>query len=366
MKNLTFVQKALRIGIAALVVIFATPLPPVLAEYNSMLAPTNFTPTTYIPPKYDAFDHDYYYAPKDLPEREPDVIPVANFNIYSDQRGLQNSNIGTIETIFTFDASASTDIETTSGLLEARWDFESDGTVDSYFSRTKAVRHQFKKAGTYLVQLQVLDLSGNISSTAKSVTVVENTAPVAYFSYKPVEGTEQSIFTFNTEKSRDDQYLSGYLVFRFDWDGDSQFDTKYEGRTIWSHRFNTAGTHHVVMEAKDPAGLTAQTYADITTTANTAPQASFTVRRIDTGSNAGYTFEVNAFGSTDQETATNHLKFRWDFNHGGPNDIIYDTSFSTSYRTTFRYEMPGTHTIKLEVMDEDGVIASTFAAIEVH
>lgn len=337
-------------------------IPVASAEFYSMLAPTDYTPANYVPPKYDAFDHDYYRPPV-LHEAEPDTPPVAEFTIYHEQNGLQSSARGTVDTSFTFDANSSEDNETDAAKLESRWDFENDGKLDSYFSRTKTIRHTYKTSGVYTVKLEILDTAGNISSTTHTVTVVNNTAPNAYFIVTPDTGTEKTIFHFDTDRSRDDQYLSYYLKYRFDWDGDGKWDTKYQDKTGWNHRFDTPGTHTVIMEVKDPAGLVAQYSQSIVNTANTAPVANFTLKTVPNSMGVGYLFDANS--SSDAETQKNRLLYRWDFNYNGPDDIIYDTEWSGSPQYSGYYSVPGTKNIKLEVKDEDGVISRAYASIYV-
>lgn len=335
---------------------------PVLAEYYSMLAPTDYTPSTYIPPKYDAFDHDYYRPPV-YTEDEPDTPPVADFTIFNDQSSLQSQARGTTMTRFTFDGSGSTDNETDSSRLEVRWDFENDGTLDSYFSRTKSIRHTFEKAGIYTVKMEVLDKAGNISSTTHTVTVVNNTVPSAFFLVTPESGTAKTIFHFDTDRSRDDQFLPYSLEYRFDWNGDGKWDTKYQNKTGWNHRFDIPGTFNVVMEVKDPGGMTSQYSQSVSTFENSAPYANFSIESVPNSQGAGYQFDASSSG--DQETKHINLLYRWDFNHNGPDDIVYDTDWGSSDRYSGFYSVPGTKVIKLEVKDEDGLISSTYASINV-
>lgn len=355
-------QKLVSLVLAAGMVIFSLPFQPVFAGYYSMLAPTDYTPSTYIPPRYDAFDHDYYRPPV-YSEAEPDTPPVADFTMNTNDGNLQSPARGTTTTRFTFDASNSTDNETDLSKLEVRWDFENDGVLDSYFSRTKTIQHTYEKSGVYTVRLQVLDTSGNISETTRKVTVVNNTAPNPFFVVEPTTGTEKTIFHVDTQRSRDDQYLPDALQYRFDWNNDGAWDTKYQDKTSWNHRFDVAGTYTVVMQVKDPGGLTSLTQQVITVTQNTPPVANFSLKTVPNSFGAGY--EFNASSSSDNETKKGNLLFRWDFNYNGPDDIIYDTDWGSAPQYSGYYSVPGTKTIKLEVKDEDGAISRSFAQINV-
>ena len=152
------------------------------------------------------------------------------------------------------------------------------------------MRHRFEKAGEYQVKLEVLDGGGNVSRVVKTVTVVNNTAPTAYFKYAPISGTTKTVFTFQTSASSDDQYFDHALQYRFDWDGDGKWDTKFQSRTQWNHQFGEAGNYTVIMETRDPEGQKGQARTSIIVSRNTLPHA--------------------------------RLFYRWDFNYHGSDDII--------------------------------------------
>ncbi len=361
-----FMKKALFLSTISVISLFFLQLPYASAELNSMLAPTTYTPSNYIPPNYDAFDHDYYrspVAPSPDGDTLPDTPPVADFTISNNQQGLQSAARGTTATRFTFDGNSSADNETNPGDLEVRWDFESDGIVDSYFSTTKTVEHTFSQAGVYNVKMEVLDTAGNISSITHQVTVVDNTPPTAFFVVAPATATSDTIFNFDASRSSDDQYMPFSLEYRFDWDGDGKWDTTYQNKTSWNHRFGNSGTFNVIMEVKDPEGATAQYSQTVTTAPNTPPIANFSISNIQGSNGAGYEFDASS--SSDAETPHQNLLFRWDFNYNGPNDIVYNTDWSSSDRFSGTYTVPGLKTIKLQVQDEDGAISTSYAQINV-
>ncbi len=347
-------------------------LPTAFANY-SMLAPTNFTPRTFIEPKYDAFDedvppwrdgsvlasprlglHDYYRRPRLV--ALVDTPPQADFNIFTNQTGFQNPNTGTVETVFKFDASVSTDAETPANKLEVRWYFENGNIPDTYFSRAKSARHVFKKAGEHSIKLEALDKGGNISKAIKKVTIVENTPPIPFFKVEPVFGTENTVFHFDTSLSRDDQYLASYLEYRFDWDSDGKWDTTFQRKNHWYHRFNMAGNFTVTMEARDPGNQKAVFKKEVSVAVNIPPTAQFLVRSLPSKTSANYEFDASA--SFDAETPQRELFYRWDFHYNGPNDIVYDTFWSHSPKYFFHFEKSENFVVKLEVMDPDGAVAS--------
>lgn len=91
--------------------------------------------------------------------------PLAKFTI--------SSNTGTIETLFTFDASASSDMEDSASQLMIRWDWEDDGRWDTEFSTDKIIKKGFNPSGVYYVNLEVVDSEG-LKATYKEVVNIED------------------------------------------------------------------------------------------------------------------------------------------------------------------------------------------------
>jgi uncharacterized protein (TIGR02145 family) len=91
--------------------------------------------------------------------------PLAKFSI--------NPGSGTTETIFSFDASACSDEEDKSSLLQVRWDWENDGKWDTGFTTNKTATHQFQSDGTFTIMLEVIDTSGQSSTIIKQLVVAE-------------------------------------------------------------------------------------------------------------------------------------------------------------------------------------------------
>jgi len=77
---------------------------------------------------------------------------------------------GTINTLFSFDASCSSDPSGES--LEYRWDFENDGTWDTGFSSIKTVIHQFSTQDTiFTIKLMIKNSEGLTNLTTKTIPI---------------------------------------------------------------------------------------------------------------------------------------------------------------------------------------------------
>ena len=100
---------------------------------------------------------------------EPNRAPVAYFQVH-----LSSEKNGRI----TVNASNSADAEDADDLLEIRWDGEDDGVWDTTWSTAKTAMHDFKRAGTYAIRLEVLDTEGLVDSTTRRVVVPGPSPPL--------------------------------------------------------------------------------------------------------------------------------------------------------------------------------------------
>ncbi len=327
------------------------------AEGNSQL--DSFNMGKYVPPKYDAFAPGSMNAQIPLPEQKISNVDQVDFSIDNNLPGSRDESYGTTQTTFTFSGRAAT-TNIPRGSLQYRWDFQNDGVLDSYFSTVNSITHIYPEPGEYQVKLEVLDQYGRISAVVKNVHIARNDTPTAYFQVNRISAPRNSIFRFDTSLSTDNQYSKDNLVYRFDWDGDGQYETNFQNKTIWNHLFVEAGKYQVIMQVRDPEGLTARAQITITISDDNPPKALLSVMNLANGR-----FKFDASHSSDDFTPLKRLKFRWDFNYTGLNDIVFDSNWSNSPEQIGNYRLGGEKTVRLQVMDEQGFIDETFAKITV-
>lgn len=94
---------------------------------------------------------------------EPATAPTAAFSV--------SPASGPVTTVFTFDASDSSDGEDPPSALEVRWDWEDDSVYDTGWSATKITTHTYSASGSYTVRLEVRDTGGLTGSTTRIATV---------------------------------------------------------------------------------------------------------------------------------------------------------------------------------------------------
>lgn len=101
-------------------------------------------------------------------KEEKNTPPIADFFI--------SPEAGTIETIFSFDATGCNDGQDQPAALQVRWDWENDGIYDTDFSTNKVMSHQFSTAGTYQITLEVKD-AGGLGDALTRTFMVEGILP---------------------------------------------------------------------------------------------------------------------------------------------------------------------------------------------
>lgn len=335
---------------------------------DSTLSRTEYTPDTYVPPKYDPFTDEAGTLDPDFEEkveqagRDSNTPPKAAFRVDTVEKGLADDNSGTLNTTFKFSASGVRDNESRTSDLQVRWDFNGDGKWDSFFSESKNKLYKYERPGEYNVVMEVLDEGGLKDKIAHTVKVVENEGPRAVFVADKKVGATGAVITFNTSESGHNQFEERVLEYRFDWDGDGYYDTPYNGKSVWRHVWDEPGLYTVLLEVKDPEEKVAQSELQILIGENKAPIADFAYSA-DEGRSGDIVYRFDAADSFDPEGGK--LKYRWDFNYQGENDINFTTNWSTSRKHSGHYENPGNKVVRLQVMDEQGLVGEKFIGVEV-
>ncbi len=142
---------------------------------------------------------------------------------------------GNVSTIFTVNASSSSDYEDSVADLVVRWDWEDDGIWDTTWSTTKTAQHQYSTPGDYTVRLEVEDTGGLINYTARQVevTALENRPPTCTINAPSPGSTLLSIYTISGTASDPDGAVekveirinitswievTGTTTWSYDWD----------------------------------------------------------------------------------------------------------------------------------------------------
>lgn len=191
------------------------------------------------------------------------------------------------------------------------------------------------------------------------VTEPDNRPPVADLEVTPIEGFTTTYYVFDASGSTDPDDESRFLQIRWDWNGDSIWDTFWGTPKRKRHRFDNLGAFTVAMEIKDPWGA-----SDVATVGVTVGNMS-PVALIDVTPSSGEIateFQFEASGCYDDEDDVSLLEVRWDWEDDG----IWDTEWTTSKVEYHSYPSFNIWTARLEVRDTDGFTNSTTTEVLVH
>ena len=181
---------------------------------------------------------------------------------------------GTVETVFTFSAAASSDDQDPQSALVAKWDWWDTGNwITDWLPISQTHERQWDRHGMHTVRLLVRDTGMLTSFTECTVEVVPdapNTAPTACFTIDPTSAIMGSEFTFDASCSSDAEDGLSWLSVRYDWENDGVWDGAWRsaGETP-THRYQLPGVHTARMLIKDTGDLTDETTRTVTVTAKT-------------------------------------------------------------------------------------------------
>ncbi len=185
---------------------------------------------------------------------------------------------------------------------------------------------------------------------------------VPYFSISAnkVEGLTTDIFvlTINPESTIPaDEKFHG----RWDWEGDSVFNTRFTDDMEINHRFYKPGNYHVVCEVLSLSGAKAMDTINIKIEQGySAPKANFRVLP-ETG-HFKTNFLLDGSLTIDDEDSLETLQFRWDFQGDG----LWDTQYSKEPAVYHNFEKVEDFLVKLEVLDPSKRSGSSSQILKVH
>jgi len=214
---------------------------------------------------------------------------------------------------------------------------DSDGTVASYLwdfgdganSTLAEPTHTFATAGVKSVTLTVTDNEGGTGTVTKQVTTVANQPPTGSFTSEVTK--QQVAFTSTADDS--DGTVATYL-----WDfGDGGTSTLANP----THTFPAVATYSVSLTLTDNDGGTTVITNPVTTVANQAPTADFTVavnkQNVD-------------FDSSSTDVDGTVVSYLWDFGDGSPNATVANVSH--------QFAAVDTYDVTLTVTDDNGATGS--------
>jgi len=228
-----------------------------------------------------------------------------------------------------FDASTSTDPN--NNIVEYKWDFEGDGTVDANGATADYI---YKTPGSYNATLTAIDATGLESSSTLIVKVAAQDL-TARVTADPLDGTQPLTVTFDASSS---SYPAGQIT-SYEWDfGDGS--AKLIGASQVSYQYTAIGTFNASVTAKASDGKTSK--AEIVINVRPVSLQSCFTPSAEEGA-APLTVEFDPRCSQGAVA-----KYLWDFGDG---------ETSRTRKPTHTFAKPGSYPVTLEVTDNQNVVS---------
>jgi uncharacterized protein (TIGR02145 family) len=151
------------------------------------------------------------------------------------------------------------------------------------------------------------------------------------------------------------------LHCRWDWEGDSIFNTRFTQELEVKHRFLRPGQYRVVCEVLSLSGERARSTLNFDIQQGySSPKPVFNVTPKTGHFRTNFLFDASK--TIDDEDSLETLKFRWDFQ----NDGVWDTPFLDETTINHQFENMQDYTVKLTVVDPSQRSGSFTKKIELH
>jgi uncharacterized protein (TIGR02145 family) len=123
-------------------------------------------------------------------------------------------------------------------------------------------------------------------------TIIPLQSPVPVIKIIPNSGNTDTIFTFDASGSYDQEDLLEELLFRWDFDGDGDWDTEYTHQVSFPNKYAFPGTYNVKLEVMDTDGMTADTVKKLPVPPSPVPNACSGIVTVPYGGKIYHTVPV--------------------------------------------------------------------------
>lgn len=229
-----------------------------------------------------------------------------------------------------------------------RWDFEGDGVWDTNFLTSPVAEFTYPRAGNFKPTIDTENEKGLHTITSLPLRVYSNTAPKANFTVDQAQIYPGELVRLYP-KINDLQNDTSRLEVRFDADGDGNWDHRFRRATTHQWRYDQSGKYVARMQVRDQNMDVSTVERVVTVLPYTKPEAKVTISQRSGDTRTSFWFDASR--STGQ-----NLKYYWDFDYKGPQDVINQGKKLTAggVKVQKRFSDSGEKTILLRVVDKAG------------
>jgi PKD repeat protein len=266
---------------------------------------------------------------------DPNQPPTASFTVSTGSTDFERL----------FSAAASSD--TDGSIISYRWDF-GDGITGEGMS----MAHTFDTAGDYVVTLIVSDNDGSVGTSSTTIRITEpkkkNFPPTASLKAKLKHGGVDLAVEFDASESIDTDGSIASFAWEFG-------DGTTSNNPAIVHTYALAGNYTATLTIQDDQGASASasinlTLSDPEAPENRAPSASFAATQNSTAGPYVMRFDGSSSSDSDGDIATHN----WDFGDG---------STASGANINHDYGEPGTYSVTLTVIDNQGTFGTSSTSI---
>ena len=253
--------------------------------------------------------------------------------------------------IFNFDLSGSESRTGRGTKVFTRWDWDGDGNWDTPFTRLLVYEHRYYAPGTWKPHLEMINLEGGIDTLSFTIPVAGGkSAPKPVLAIIPGVGHIFTRFLLDASATRDDEDSLNQLSFRWDFEGDGQWDTQFGDSVKIYHRYPEPGVYTPSLQVKDPSGLISSRRSQAVVTIRD-PFLVVTFRCVPDSVTDNTEISMDASASSDPDNPGQPLFYRWDWE----NDGKWDTGWLNDPVTVHVFETEYIHFVRLQVMSSRGL-----------
>ncbi|MGA1826243.1 MAG: PKD domain-containing protein [bacterium] len=236
--------------------------------------------------------------------------------------------------------------EDPSGTIEVyRWDFDGNGSWDTYDTVALDYNHTYYLSGTYNATLYVRSNSG-ITATASITIAVLNNPPTATADVLPSNGGVPLTVNCHGSGSDPDGTI---ILYEWDFDGNGTYDWSSSITGNTTHTYTEVGEYHAVFRVTDNFNQTNTAIAN-TTVVRVGPSGSPTASASANPTTGNAPLTLNFFG-TATDPDNNIVLYEWDFEGDG----VYDWYSSNNGNTSHIYNAAGIYSASFRVTDSTGL-----------
>jgi uncharacterized protein (TIGR02145 family) len=277
-------------------------------------------------------------------KKEDQVLPPVIHATWSPQSGNTTQ-------IFIFDLSKS-ESRTGRGIkLFSRWDWDGNGTWDTPLTRLLVYEHRYYAPGTWKPRLEMSNLDGGTDTLSLIIPVARGySPPKPVLMVTPVNGNIFTRFLLDASATHDDEDSLDQLSFRWDFEGDGQWDTQFADSAKIHHVYPETGSYNPGFQVRDPSTLVSTGRGQVNVTLED-PRLVAAFRCVPDSVTDNTEISMDASASCDLDNPGQPLFYRWDWE----NDGKWDTGWLNDPVTVHVFEQEYIHFVRLQVMSSRGL-----------